>query len=602
MSNTTGKRSSVFSKFDTQILSGRFRKPSFGKVLCAPFLLRAILGVVICFSTILMPASSLQAQKKYTPEHPDVQDMIDRALNFLGEAEPSSYSEAVLFALAAYKAELWRPTAEPKDNPIVQNGLAFTNRVLSDQNFRARSDFRSIYAPAMCLIFLLDMGPEEYETEIENMLELLISRQQDSGAWGYSNQDGHGDTSQMQYIGLALWLAAEAGFEVDPEIGKRALEWMIASQDQSGGWIYTIPPLRRSGGNLTEGLEIRHSLVAAGGGTVYILAEWLQLASAQTVQQRNQRDSAEMAADLEIRLPPSVAIYDPDTPEEVSGKAKVRFDTSRLRQSMARTNSWFRSNFRPNPEKWTYYYLYAFERYASLRELVDGTAGTDDWYDRGVEFLKRAQRENGAWPRPAAAGENAEVSTALAVLFLTRSMQLSIAARAEGTLVGGIGFPDGETRRGADGQFIGVDVQKDINELLIHLDQAGDKELDAFVEQIKNLRVDSEGASRTQQLAQLRALVKQQDYRLRKVAVKLLGEERSLDNVPALLYALTDPELEIAREANNGLKFISRKVESIPMSDNPDKSELRSLKEDWTEWYLSIRPDARLIEDPDSDG
>ena len=69
-----------------------------------------------------------------------------------------------------------------------------------------------------------------------------------------------------------------------------------------------------------------------------------------------------------------------------------------------------------------------------------------------------------------------------------------------------------------------------------------------------------------------------------------------MDNVPALIYALGDPDLRISAEAHNGLRLISRKLDSIPVSDKPDHAEFQNLKRQWTEWYLRIRPGAELLD------
>ena len=97
-------------------------------------------------------------------------------------------------------------------------------------------------------------------------------------------------------------------------------------------------------------------------------------------------------------------------------------------------------NYTIAPQRWPLYYLYALERYQSFRELAEGRSDPDhNWYDDGVEHLARIQTQKGSWTGMG----GPEVSTAFAVLFLTRSTQRAIqkAGYGEGRLTGGRGLP-----------------------------------------------------------------------------------------------------------------------------------------------------------------
>ena len=50
------------------------------------------------------------------------------------------------------------------------------------------------------------------------------------------------------------------------------------------------------------------------------------------------------------------------------------------------------------PDWWTFYYLYAYERYASFRELAEGRTDKEPaWYNDGARFLLKKQEDNGSW-------------------------------------------------------------------------------------------------------------------------------------------------------------------------------------------------------------
>ena len=64
--------------------------------------------------------------------------------------------------------------------------------------------------------------------------------------------------------------------------------------------------------------------------------------------------------------------------------------------------------------------------------------------------------------------------------------------------------------------------------------------------------------------------------------------------MPTLLYALTDPDPEIVREARDALRRISRRFQGFGMPDKPTELERHAGIRKWQAWYLAIRPDAEL--------
>ena len=60
-------------------------------------------------------------------------------------------------------------------------------------------------------------------------------------------------------------------------------------------------------------------------------------------------------------------------------------------------------------------------------------------------------------------------------------------------------------------------------------------------------------------------------------AVRALGKTRDLDNVRVLIYALTDPDREVVRAANEGLLRISRSPSLVRLPDNPTDEDRRAV-------------------------
>ena len=85
--------------------------------------------------------------------------------------------------------------------------------------------------------------------------------------------------------------------------------------------------------------------------------------------------------------------------------------------------------------------------------------------------------------------------------------------------------------------------------------------------------------ARSAQLDRLERLVRgSRSYQARRVAAKLLGLSDELRVVPALIFALSDPDDVVREYARDGLRFISRKFEGFGMPDKPNNSELRQAQ------------------------
>jgi len=65
--------------------------------------------------------------------------------------------------------------------------------------------------------------------------------------------------------------------------------------------------------------------------------------------------------------------------------------------------------------------------------------------------------------------------------------------------------------------------------------------------------------------------------------------------VPDLIFALSDPDWRVVKEARDGLRFISRRFEGFALPDRPsDDQKLRAVAS-WKSWYLSVRPGAEFV-------
>ena len=100
------------------------------------------------------------------------------------------------------------------------------------------------YALGVTVSCLLAHDTGKHERLIRRLVAEIIARQKPNGCWTYpSGGPENGDTSQVQYITLALWDAAVAGIEVPPSVWDSVMWWQIATQDATGqggpgGFVY----------------------------------------------------------------------------------------------------------------------------------------------------------------------------------------------------------------------------------------------------------------------------------------------------------------------------------------------------------------------------
>lgn len=524
------------------------------------------------FSIVLLIAA--RPGVAHYPSSPFVQDMVAPAVRYLESAGSPELGGECLIALALYKAD------QPKTHPRIQRAVKSVQDAIRTKQI---GGFRAMYSPAIACIFLCEIDAEKYQQEIQTILNLILDRQGPHGAWSYVDFQQKGDTSQTQYCCLALWEARKHGFNVPPNAGLKVLNWLMATQDTRGGFAYQ-PDVPAGNERYNQG-DTTLSISAAGLGSVYITADWLGYG----------RSYQQVRLPEEEGLPPAVSLVVERKVEEL-GRKLIAINEERLQRSESEGNRWFQNNFKVESEQWPYYYLYGFERYASFREMAEGRNEAEpEWYNQGAEFLKTEQSNDGSWPTES--GESTSgVSTAFCLLFLLRSTKQTLNADfsyQEGVLKGGSALPDDGQLTMKNGRVAAMSVTKNVNDLLAMLESPDDDDLDAFAESLKSLKFGDD-ASRTQQSTVLRSLINHKKHQARLIAVRHIGAMRNIDYVPLLIFALSDPNGAVVREANIALRSISRSFDDFKLSDEPDKAEIELMQEKWSQWFKSVKPDGQL--------
>jgi hypothetical protein len=530
--------------------------------------------VCSCAAALAFVITCAPAARGVTPESPEVKAVIEKGLNFLEKASDERLGGKCLIGLAFLK------NGRELNHPKVVGALEACKASAGS------AGSQDMYSNGIALIFLCEHDPQKNKTEIEAYLKALLNRQMQHGGFGYAGTPT-GDTSQTQYAALGLWMAQRNGYRVPLTATEKMCGWLLRTQDPSGAWGYQgVDP-----GNLQRvpQNDIRPSLAAAGLGSVYICADLLEIIDPQ----KPKADSGQ---------PPALKVVEKESPRSKRGDGISRvIDASTVRRSMADGNNWFQRNFTLKTQSWNYYYLYGLERYLSYRELAQVQVEREPgWYNEMFLFLQRQQKVDGSWASQSEEGGGAAVDTCFAVLALSRSskkaIQKVVKNLGEGTLLGGMGLPPNTADlQERDGKLVTTPLAGSVDELLAIIDDPKNKDLTGLSE-TTGLALDPDITKRTSQLQRLRELVRAESFEPRLVAVKTLGKVRDLDNVPMLLYALTDPDIRVVREADKALRFISRKFAGVGSLDEPNPQNLQAVRDAWKTWLLSVRPDAELLD------
>jgi hypothetical protein len=519
-------------------------------------------------ASLMLSAGTLPA---YTIGSPEVVKMVEDGLKYLEKSRRHEYTGGdALIGMTLAKGGY--PASHPR---VVQSVKRCTSARIKDLNN---------YELSLVILFLCEVGPKKHAGTIQPCLTELFRRQANHGyAWTYPSESA-GDTSQTQYGVLAMWTASQAGFDVPVAHVERACDWLIRTQSPEGGFGYHP----RDPGNYERLPQIDQSLslTTAGLGSLYICADMLGMASAGP------------QVDVRSKLPPALV---PVAPPGKEGPGRSRTIAPQyLTRAQSDGNQWMRKNYKIKEEKWPLYYLYALERYHSFRELAEGRKdASPSWYNDGVELLLVSQEKNGSWVLPVLESVGRDLCTAFAVLFLIRSTKKAIGAASEGRLRGGSKLPSNGSKMALyGGRIVAADVTRSLSDLMDLLEDQETDELKDLIDFSPDAKfvVDDPDAYQAQ-LEQLRRMASHSDFHVRMVAVKALAQSRDLDNVPTLIYALSDPDSRVARAARDGLRFISRRLEGFGLSPSSEPNDRRPAILKWKQWYHSIRPDAPLPED-----
>lgn len=509
-----------------------------------------------------------------TPESPEIQKAVARGIEFLGSpsAKDSRLGGKALIGLAILKA-----TGEAKHPQIDRQAKEMVAMLEGAKSLESHD----IYSLGIAIIFFANLDGMTYRPQLETLLAELKARQKPHGGWGYTGQQT-GDTSMTQYAVLGMWEAERAGFDTPVESWEKVCNWLLRTQDPTGGFGYQ----GNDPGSFTRvnQIGVRHSLCAGGLASLYLCEDHLGLYTG----------SARRSKDL-----PSV-LKKVEKPDKRRSRPRLtnNVDPKRLSEAQEMGAGWFDGNWAITPktgELWQFYYLYALERYESFREAMNGLPESHDWYDEGARRLLELQQPSGGWNSTMPDGPY--VGSAFSLLFLVRSTKKALisAGLGSGALVAGRGIPkttSGLRMRGGD--IVASPLNKPAEQLLSLMEDVDNPESVRAAEGFISVAEAADEATLNKHAVQLRKLAASEHPEARIAAVKGLGRARQLDNVPTLIYALTDPDSQVVTAAIEALRCISRQPPGSSGTMIADDVTRKAAIDYWKSWYLSIRPGADL--------
>lgn len=565
-----------------------------GVMLLPARFLRAVSAFLGLASCLFLACSTARAEK-YTPDHPVVQDMVTRAVSYLGKAErrgsaasQSAIGTDILIAYTIYKVDGDAET--PLVAQSVQSAKTFVDTIASSSRFSNKA----IYELSLACMLLASVDVETYGPQLVKARDFFIRVQQPTGGFGYidgSHKDTTSDISQTQYVMLALWTMRQAGIEVPEDRVAKIVQYLIDSQikDPSvpaghGGWPYHWDPTASNNERSTT-----HSRVACGLSAILIAGDTLGI-------YRNRLSQSDDEEDL---IP---AAFKRIIPESEKTKKGSNFDRGKI-DAVVNLGLLYNRNNAYARQSWHYYYLYSVERFESFLEIAAGKQSkSPDWYNAEVERLKEAQSKNGSWGGADGTDFDAtlgpDISTCFAVLFLIRSTQKAIGDLKEGVVRGWAELPqDISAVTMVNGKPVNKTEATSIDDALTMLeDDKKSQGEDRLV--AEKILFSKDPGQRKDQLNRFARLLRSRDYQARRVAAKVLGRSDDMDMVPELIFALSDPDVTVARNAETSLRLISRQLDRyhIPKEGSVTDQNRIVAKREWQTWFLSMRPDYIFVE------
>jgi hypothetical protein len=504
---------------------------------------------------------------------PRVKAAIARAANFLRRnGTPGQVGELSLRINALAKIRSKFPDLIPPDDPVLAEMVAALRDRCLPRFQPSLVGGHDNYEAGCAAMALAAVSRTEHAAELRSIADYLLKKQLANGAWSYDGPAAPGgDTSMTQYALLGLWEANNGGGGPVPKAAwDKAANWLVTRQAASGGYCYHPPD---PGPGVVQP-EPTHTMTVASLGSLYLCRDHLPGGK--------RRDN--------------LGVLQPIEPKAPADNFKPQTKPESLRVAIDSATRWLVQNFTldkargeadPGGGRWLYYYLYAFERFATLAEQK--TIADVDWYSKAAGLIIARQQASGSW----SAGNGDVVDTSFAALFLVRStMQI---------------LKEKPPRNIGPGTLVVFDPSrlpgwKKSSELFdsIDADAAEKAGKDSVAILSGDLKVYVVGPKAVAAWKELEKGYAAKDMDRIIAALKALARTHDLRVVPLLIDAMyyedaRDEHRDVMLAARDALCLISRRFEPKYTGKTVEDWETEIAK--WKAWYRSVRPQADAEDD-----
>jgi len=545
---------------------------------------------VVCGQSDPKPAPALTGKSTgpvADDKDPRVEAAVKKAAAFLrATAGHSNTGELALMVHALAKTRSRFPEIIADDDPVLREmaeSLASRCRDGFQPTLRGGQDN---YEAACAAMALAACEPGRYSDELKVVAKYLLGKQQLNGAWNYDGRPG-GDSSMTQFALLGLWEASNAGGGPIPkEVWDRAAIWLTTRQCADGGFTYhpTEP------GPGVEQPAATHTMTVGSLGGLYLCRDLLRS------RPRSTQGVLRPVGDDE-----QVEKYTPQVRPEAITNA---IDLATLWVKRNLTFNKARGEGDAGGGRWFYYYLYGFERFATLADFTQ--INDRNWYAEAAAVLLPRQQQNGSWT----GGHDEVVDTCFATLCLVRSTRTSRDKARNQALRGGtLIFPGNLDEILRDGARVRVKPVRGPNgniiDIIVKHDAAAEDGWELLVNPnelkpglFKGPIVNPGNAASPDKLQLLRLAlqkgVKSKDTLTIKTALRGLAFTGDYQVVPLLIDAMyyeDSPDVQLT--ARKSLCLISRKPTGFGYSDNSSAEEWQAEIDKWQAWYRTVRPESK---------
>lgn len=525
------------------------------------------MSLLLLSVTAVVCSTPAVVQAQYHPDHPKVQGMVDRAMGYLDKNASADMYAAGGAALAGYTA--LKVTGDP-EHPKVKTGIQAALTIIR-KAVSGSTETHIVYDTGVACLLLSAVSPEVYRSQLEAARDWFVRVQKNHGGHGYLDASrSTGDTSQVQYAMLATWSMHNVGIRTPVTSTEASIRYLLATQDPSGSWGYQ--GVVSNSNSLVGQMGVSRSLGTAGICALLLACDELKLFGNRSKDEDGIPKAFERIDNI---------VRSKNDPKPTIKREQVDEALNRAFNYQDRAG--------PQAQEWYYYWRYGQERYESLREIVKGKQEKSPaWYNQGVEEFARTQSPDGSWKNGTAS--TAHIDTCFAVLFLIRSTQKAIGKLDEGVAFGGYELPKDVSSIRMVGDKIVSNKDTSVESLLSLMEDEKNYVGEGML--ANNMALSRDPAERTQQVARLSRLLDSQNAVARRLSARLLGRSEDLSVVPDLIYALSDKDPFVPKLAEESLRLLSRRLDTVHIREANPKDQQRSAAISyWKAWYLGIKPD-----------